>query len=98
MGRSSKKVVAETELRLLAYIKQQGAQHKRPTSLSLARMTRDLHISVTRIRFARGRLEQEGSLKVIARTAEDGGCLANGYKITPAGLKRLESAEADASE
>lgn len=88
MPRSSLKTVEETEMRMLAYMIEKAAG-KRSVPASVKRMAEDLGLSQTRIVFARDKLVGEGCLESLPRYSEDGGRLANAYRVTPEGRSRL---------
>ena len=88
MPRSSLKTVEETKMRLLAYVVQCSGG-KRSAILSVKRIAEGLGVSETRTVFARDQLLKEGCLESLPRFSEDGGRLANCYRVTPKGKSRL---------
>lgn len=90
MPRSSLRTVEETEMRLLSYVVE-SARGRRSVALSMKSMAKGLGVSEGRVSFARDRLVKEGCLEALPRYSEDGGRLANAYRVTPKGRSRLRS-------
>ena len=91
MPRSSRRTVEDTENRVL-YIVNRPASPRRPACLSLRAIARELGVSDGRVRTALRSLASEGFVTAEARFADDGGQLANGYRLTRAGRERLRLA------
>ena len=89
MSRSSRKQVEETKGRVLAYIYQKNRASGDAPPIARRDMVNDLGISHDQARFACRALESSGFIFCEPRFGENGGQLANAYRITAAGLRAL---------
>lgn len=89
--RSSRKTVEEAENRVLAVVEAVSAP-RRPACLSLRDLARATELTEGRVRSALRGMVAHGLVTAEARYADDGGQLANGYRLTAAGRERLRAA------
>lgn len=93
VARVSRAVVERNRLRLLSYLAGLAEDNREGIAcISLGRMAVELGLSESKLRLARRRLEQDGCIRCVRRTAENGGTLENGYHVTRQGLDRLAQA------
>lgn len=91
MPRSSKCVVEERKLSLLAYLAQLSlGRRPQVACVSLRRMATDLGISEVRVRHALRCLMDEGLLESEYRFGGNGGQLENAYRLTSKGRAWLK--------
>lgn len=88
MPRSSRKTVELTETLVLTLIERSAAP-RRPACLSIRVIAQELGISPERVRNTLRTLIRRNLVTAEPRYADDGGQLANGYRLTRLGRERL---------